>query len=44
MSTFALAITRRSSNLAFRHICAKGAAAPGNYSVEVLLPLGGCRL
>jgi hypothetical protein len=43
MSIFALAITRGSSNLAFRHICAT-AAAPGNCSIEVLLPEGGCRL
>ena len=41
MSIFALAILRGSSNLAFRHICAKGAAAQGNGSVEVLLPKGG---
>jgi hypothetical protein len=44
MSIFALAISRRSTNLAFRLICAKGAAASGDCSVEVLLPEGGCRL
>jgi hypothetical protein len=43
MSIFALAITRRSTNLAFPNICAK-TAAQGNCSVEVLLPKGGCRL
>jgi hypothetical protein len=43
MSIFALAITRRSTNLALRHICAK-TAAQGNCSVEVLLPKGGRRL
>jgi hypothetical protein len=46
-SVFVLAnaISRRSTNLAScRHICANGAAAPGNCSVEVLLPEGGRRL
>jgi hypothetical protein len=44
MSSFALAISRGPTNLALRVICAKGAAALGNCSVEVLLPEGGCRL
>ena len=44
MSIFALAILREPSNLALRVICAKGAAAPRNGSVKVLLPYGGHRL
>jgi hypothetical protein len=44
MSIFALAILRGPSNLGFRRICANGAAAHGNGSVEVLLPQGGRRL
>jgi hypothetical protein len=44
MSIFALAILRGPTNLAFPDICAKGAAAEGNGSVEVLLPKGGRRL
>jgi hypothetical protein len=35
---------RGPSSLTFRHICAKGAAAQGNGSVEVLLPKDGRRL
>jgi hypothetical protein len=41
MSIFALAILRGPSNLAFDYVCAEGAAAQGNGSVEVLLPKGG---
>jgi hypothetical protein len=41
MSIFALAISRGPINLAFPGICAKGSAAEGNGSVEVLLPQGG---
>jgi hypothetical protein len=40
MSIFALLISRGPSNLAFPHVCAK-TAAPGNLSVEALLPEGG---
>jgi hypothetical protein len=44
MLVFALVISRGSTNLAFRQICAKAVAAQGNVSVEVLLPKGGRRL
>jgi hypothetical protein len=44
MSIFALAILRGPSSLAILYGCAKGAAARGNGSVEVLLPKGGRRL
>ena len=44
MSIFPLAILRGPSNLASPYICAKGAAAQGNLSVELLLPKGGRRL
>jgi hypothetical protein len=44
MSIIALAILRGPSNLTFRHVCARGAAAQGNGSVEVLLPKGVRRL
>ena len=44
MSIFALAIVRGPSNLAFDYVCAKGSAAEGNGSVEILLPKGGRRL
>jgi hypothetical protein len=43
MSIFALAILMGTSNLGFRRICANGAAAHGNGSVEVLLPQCGRR-
>ena len=44
MSTFALVISRGSTNLAFPYVCAEATAAQGNVSVEVLLPKGGRRL